>query len=316
MTTPSPIVYNQSAEGNTSVIQDLFILNDLARRGLMYNAGPVRANTNISYLDMNGTSSGPSYHVTLWTASNYTFGAAPAFTFATQRHSNQDGSIKSMEVFQCSLTSTEPSNLVQQVNQNINWVWTIDKWIRQLSGNLYPNFAALDGSYTSSELEFLLEYNLNALIMVAGSGQSTNTPNTRNYTYGTYELATVIPYWLIAIGVITFTLLLFLIGYLVFLWFSNKRLRKSYEQQGSHQVAARDIFDHTPVGLLGWMGQAAATSRDTSMPKEGSLGKFILSTNWHGNKRLGIVKEEEHGLMDGDVERRSEDTFVKEESKR
>lgn len=315
LNTPSPVVYNQSSQGNTTIIQDTSILNDLVRRGLMYNASSVRASTNISYLDLNGTSSGPSYHVTLWTASNYTFGSAPNFTFAVQRHSDQEGLVKTMEVFQCSLTSTEPRNIVQQVNQNINWAWTIDKWIRQLSGALYPNFADLDGSYTTDYLEFLLEYHLNALIMVAGSGQSTNMPNSRNYTYGTFEYATVIPYWIIAIGVVTFALLLFLIGYLIFLWFSNKRLRRSYDQQGPHQVAAKDIVDHTPVGLLGWMGQAAATSRDTSIPKEGSLSRFILSTSWHGSKRLGIVKEDEHGLMYGDAERESEDTLMKQENK-
>lgn len=313
--TPTPVVYNQSSQGGISVLQDSSVLSDLARRGLMYPAGPGRSSANVSDLGANGTSSGVSYQVTLWSASNYTFGSAPNFTFGVQKSSYQGDPIKAMDVFQCSLRSNGPRDHVYFVLANINVPWVIDHWIRQVSGALYPGFFS-NYDFVPAVKASILEYHLNALIMVAGSGQTTETRNTFNYSYGSYEIATVIPYWIIAITAITFALLLLMTGYLVFLWFSNRRSKKLYEQKGNHRVGAKEVSsENLPVGLLGWMSHAAAISRDADMPERGNLRKWILSTTWHG-KRLGVVKEEEHGLMDSDVERKSEDTYVKADGKR
>lgn len=311
--TPSAIVYNYTLKGNDPELYDSTILFDLVKRGLMYNytgGGDVAA--NFSIID-NGTYVGPSFHLVLWTASSYTLGSAPNFTFAIETRALDSNGSKQMDVFECSLYSTDANNTVQNILRAIDIQSTPGRgWLATIAGAVYPG-VDYSNSYDIPTLEATLNYYLNAMIMVAGSLQETDHVNARHLTYGVFEYATVIPYWIIAVAVVTFALLLFMIGYMIFLVLSNRRLKRAYEKEELQGVPSKQIFDHTPVGLLGWMSQAAATSRDSELPKEGQLRKWILSTTWHGEKRLGVVKEEEHGLMDGE-RHGSEDTYVKEES--
>ena len=310
--TKAPVIYDQTFQGNAAQIYDQSILADLIKGGLMYDYGPPSAITNVSKV-YNGLSTGPSSQLFLWTASNYTYGSAPTFTFGVETAALDSKGSKAMDVFQCSMHSTEPSNTVWGILREVNISTVINSWSGKIAGSLYSSSTS-SYSYDIPQLEATFEYYLNAMIMVAGSGQKTDTPNTRKLSYGVFEIATVIPYWIIAIAIITFAFLLFMLICLVFYWLSNMTLKHAYERQGPHRVGSKEICENTPIGLLGWMSQAAAASRDAELPEGQNLRKWILSTTWH-DKRLGIVKEEEHGLMGDDAQHEGAITYIREEIK-
>lgn len=229
--TQTSIVYNHTMKGNATELSDATVLYDLVDRGLIYDStGAALTNTNVSVND-NGTFVDPSFHLVIWTASNYTLGSAPSFSFAIETAALDANGSKQMDVFQCSLYSTQPDNVVDDILRAIDVRTTIGLWLNKLSGAVYPGYASYE-SYDIPTLEVTLEYYLNAMVMVAGSGQQTSLSNTRHLTYGAFEYATVIPYWIIAVAVVAFSLMPFMAGYLIFLLFANKRLKHAYAKQG------------------------------------------------------------------------------------
>lgn len=295
----TPITYDQTFLKNATQIWDFDVGIDLIKRGLIYGGNYAQVN-NVSIF--NSTYQGPSLQLVIWTASNYTRGSTPSFTFAVETLALDDVGSKEMDVFNCSLHSTGVQEIVFDVLQHIDVIQTMTRLSTPITGALYPGWWAYQ-SYDLATVASTIEYYLNAIIMVAGSGQQTATPNTQGYTYGVLEYATVIPYWIIVVAVLAFVLALLMLFLLIHSWLSNKKLIHAGDRQDSNRVSIKHIAENTPVGLLGWMSHAAAVNRNADSPKEKDLKDFILSTTWHGDMRLGVFKAENHGLLNGEMKR-------------
>ena len=297
-TTEKPITYNQTWKGEAEEIYDYDIWSDLFDRGLLFSYDTKLAASNTSKYDDNDRAVGRAKHTTILTASSYTTGELFEIKAAIDTEDLDDIGSKQMDTFHCLLRSTESTKIVEEVARVIDIEATLFNWKAAIVGSMFPGIYE-DHSYNVGQLEINLQWYLNSMIMVAGSHESVTTENTSGYKIGSVKFATIIPYWILGVVVVVFLLAKFLLVLTIYLWFAIRGTRSLYDLTPGPHVTSREITMNTPNGMLEWMAHAAYESRDADqIPKSPQLHDWILSTTWHAERRLGIVRATEHGLVD------------------
>lgn len=300
-TTPQSITYDQSWRGaDGGEILDNYIWNDLFDKNLLYGHGSSLATSNVSVTNPNtGYSTGPSTHTVILTASNYTYGSLFEIKAAIDTHDLDNKGSKQMDTFHCLLRAKDTAQTVQKIAQIIDIDTTLYNWCAPMVGTMFPGLHEAS-SYSLQDLEITLQWYLNSMIMVAGGDESVTTPNISGYMIGVVIFATVIPFWILAVCILVWLLQCFLAAFAFSQWLAIKNIGLLYDtsEAGMTRIAAKEINENTPIGLLDWMTHAAYESRDVdSIPKYKDLRSWILSTTWHGGRRLGIVRSAEHGQV-------------------
>lgn len=298
-TTPlAGINYTQPLDGPH--ISDDDIWTDLYNRNLLFGAGKYAATSNISITAANGSVSGPSTHLAILTASNYTRGAIFEIATAFDTMDYDDRGSKQMHTWYCFLKAEDKEQTVFRITENIIIDSTLYSWTSNIAGAMFPDLRG-SSSVSLPDIQLNLQWFLNSMIMVAGSGESLTTPNTSDIPIGIVQLATVIPYWVIAVTASVMALTLFLIAYYTFLSVALKKAQVLYDESNKmgHKVQSSEIMEDTPVGMLEWMTHAAYESRDAQeMPETWQLRKWIVSTSWNAGRRLGIVMAADYSDID------------------
>lgn len=295
--TSEPITYNQTFKGNKTEIYDVDIWQDLAKRHLMSGDSAVTANATA--LDKKGIAYGPVLHSTILSSSTTAIGYLFNVTAAVDTADLDIEGSKEIATWRCVLVSTDANKTVEQIARGIDISSVLAEWVTTIQGSLFPGLYTTK-AYSLPVIKNTLELYLNAMIMVAGADETLTSPNTQKWRIGTYTFATLIPYWVIIVSSIIFAIALLLACYCLYLYLSIRKAQRTYEkhesQEDCNKVSAKEIADNTPIGLMDWMTHAAYESRDVDkVPEHKQLKYWILSTTWHGNRRLGIVKEDELG---------------------
>lgn len=282
-------------------IWDNDIWNDLYDKNLLYASGYYNlAQSNVSVTDPDlGYATGPSTHTVILTASNYTIGELFEIKAAIDTNDIDDKGSKQMDTFHCILRAKDAALTVQEIAKVIDIDSTLSDWCQPMVGAMFPGLHE-PKSYSLQELEYTLQWYLNSMIMVAGGSESVTTPNQSGYETGNLIFATVIPFWIIAVCILVFLLWSFLVAFVASKWLAIKGLGLIYDKMeaGMNKIGAQEINENTPIGLLDWMTHAAYESRDVDhIPEYKDLKSWILSTTWHGGRRLGIVRTNEHGQV-------------------
>jgi len=295
-TTQQPIVYDQQWKGTAKEIYDTDIWEDLYQRGLLYHSDEGGYYFNRSDYST-GYSSGPSSHTTILSASDYKYGSLFDIKAAVDVQELDELGSKAIDTFFCQLKPLGQTTVVEDIARQIDIGSTIGDWIGQITGSLTPDLFATT-TFDTTVIETTLGFFFNSMIMVAGSGQAVTSTNSQGYTYGAVQYVTIVPYWVIFICITVAVLGFSLLAYAIWLYIAVRARSVIYDRSASSfgHVKSKEIRDNTPVGMLDWMTHAAYESRDIDqIPKTHHLKDWILSTTWHAERRLGVVRRNELG---------------------
>ena len=297
LTTPQPVIYNRSSTAFADEILDEDIYYDLAERDLLFSENNYYY-YNVSKYDNYNNAVGPASHTTIISFGSPSTGDVFEIKAAVDTWDIDDLGSKQMETFACELISLEPDELVKTIARQIDIDATLEKWIDEIVGSMFPGLHE-DRSYSTDYIERKLQQYLNSMIMVAGSDESVTTPNDRGYEIGIVTVATIIPYWVVVICGVVGLLATFLVCYAIYLWFANRAAARTYDRSSREacKVESGEI-QNAPVGMLEWMTHAAYESRDADrIPQRKHLKNWMLSTTWHAGRRPGIVRVGELGQV-------------------
>ena len=300
-TTSQALVYNETFDDLDTERKEGKVRTDLEERGLLYKKAYT---ANIVRKNSSGTRTQPSRHFFSISTNSTKVGDPFSFRVAvdvedTPSATNKyTGAVKYVKAWECGLNAADAELTAYSIMNQVNVSYFMLEWGAPMAGASWPGMNA-EKAYPDETLASTFAFYMNAAFMVSGARELVQQENDDSLEYSVLRLATIAPYWVIALCVSLFLWVCALLSYLFYLSWTCRALRTEYDSNLSqYHVSAREVIDHTPVGLLEWMQRAPYESRNLhKVPQSGELKDWILNTTWHG-QRLGIVRRSEHGQVD------------------
>lgn len=197
---------------------------------------------------------------------------------------------KTMQGYHCQAYDSTANKEVSQIISKIAINATMPNWVTGIQGYLW---SGQDATSPYPDIELLLGWILNNMMMVSGSQQSVShvPADGEDQEQGCYVDGTQIT---IAAWALIFTatvLVLFFICYALFLFIAVRLASKRYDEQHPNSgVTAKNIVDNAPGNLVMWMQHASYEGTNVQVhPEPTQLKSWSFIAIKGKQEKMGIV---------------------------